>query len=97
MTKRGMGDELVAAVLRVDHGLEPAPERGKTTSWRTFIKAHAKEIAEADFFTVEVLTLVGLVRFHVFFVINIYSRRVEIAAMTDQPHGPWMDLTTLVA
>ena len=36
------------------NGLEPAPERGKRTSWRTFIQSHLGAIAGAEFFTVEV-------------------------------------------
>ena len=44
------------------HGLEPAPERGRRTSWHTFIKSHLGAIAGADFFTVEVLRGFGLTR-----------------------------------
>jgi hypothetical protein len=42
-----------------EHGIYPAPERGKRTPWKTFIKVRLGKIAEADFFTVEVLSLVG--------------------------------------
>ena len=38
-------------------------------------------IAAIDTFTVEVLTFSGLVRYHVLFVIEIATRRVEIAGM----------------
>ena len=67
------------------HGLEPAPERGRHTSWSTFIKSHLGAIAGADFFTVEVLRGFGLVRYYVFFVIDIATRRVHIAGITNQP------------
>jgi len=73
-----------------EHGINPAPERGKRTPWKTFIKAHLGEIAEADFFTVEILTLVGLLRYYVFFVIHIETRRVNIAGISHQPHDRWM-------
>jgi putative transposase len=43
-----------------------------------------------DFFTVEAVTWTGLVRFHVHFVIDVASRRVEIAGITDQPHEAYM-------
>jgi hypothetical protein len=33
----------------------------------------------ADFFTVEAVTLAPLVRFHVYFVIDVASRKVQIA------------------
>ena len=35
-------------------GLDPAPDRGKRTTWKTFLKAHAAAIAATDFFTTEV-------------------------------------------
>ena len=34
------------------HGIEPAPEREKRTSWRTFLRAHWDVMAATDFFTV---------------------------------------------
>jgi len=37
-----------------------------------------------------VVTWTGLVRFHVLFVIDLATRRVEIAGITDQPHEAWM-------
>ena len=84
-----LGRNTVKRILR-DHGIEPAPERNRKTSWKTFIKAHLGEIAAADFFTVEVLTLRGLVRYFVVFVIDIETRRVEIAGITSQPCEAWM-------
>ena len=72
------------------HGLEPAPERGRRTSWHTFIKSHLGAIAGADFFTVEVLRGFGLVRYIVFFIIDIGTRRVHIAGITNQSSEAWM-------
>jgi putative transposase len=46
----------IKAILN-DHGIEPAPERGTTTPWTTFLAAHWDGLAAADFFTVEVLTI----------------------------------------
>lgn len=46
--------------LLTDEGIDRAPERSERIPWKTFPKAHLREIAEADFVTVEVLTLVGL-------------------------------------
>lgn len=51
-----------------EHGTDPAPERGKRTSWPTFLKAHWESIASTDFITVEVVTLRGLVTYYVLFV-----------------------------
>jgi len=79
----------IKRILR-EHGLEPAPKRGRRMPWATFLKAHLASIAATDFFTVEVLTLGGLVRYFVLFVIDIETRRVQIAGIIRQPHGAWM-------
>jgi hypothetical protein len=60
-------------------------------SWATFIKAHLSALAAADFFTVEVLSLAGLVRYHVLFVMDLTSRKVEIAGISRCPDGLWME------
>jgi putative transposase len=85
-----LGRNTVKRIL-LAHGIEPAPERNRKTSWKTFIKAHLGELAAADFFTVEVLTLCGLVRYWVFFVMEVKTRTVEIAGITRQPSGAWMN------
>ncbi len=43
------------------HGLLPAPERERKTSWREFIRTHTEVLAAVDFFTAEVWTSVGLI------------------------------------
>ena len=73
-----------------DHGIEPAPERRRRTPWKTFLQAHWAGLAAADLFTVEVLTLAGLRRCFVFFVIELQTRRVRIAGIHSQPYGEWM-------
>ena len=90
---RHLGHEIARNTVKrilLDHGIEPASERNRKTSWATFVRAHLGEIAAADFFTVEVLTLTGLVRYFVFFVIDIETRRVEIAGITPSPSSEWM-------
>jgi transposase InsO family protein len=72
------------------NGLDPAPLRGRTMSWETFLKAHWGAIAATDFFSVEVLTRVGLIRYFVLFFIDLKTRRVEIAGIVPQPDGEWM-------
>jgi hypothetical protein len=74
-----------------EHGIDPAPIRGRSMSWATFIKAHLGAIAAADFFTVEVTSWAGLIRYHVLFLIDIASRKVEIAGLTRSPDGTRMD------
>ena len=53
----------------------------------TFQKAHLEVLAAADFFSVEVLTLKGLVRTMIFFVIDVATRKVEIAGVKVDPDG----------
>ena len=74
-----------------DHGIASAPERNQRTPWKTFLQAHWEGLAAADLFTVEVLTLAGLRRYFVFFVIALKTRRVHIAGIHPQPDGRWME------
>lgn len=73
-----------------DHGIEPAPERSKKSTWNEFIRNHWDSLAACDFFTVEVWTPFGLVRYAVFFVMELSTRRVEIAGIAPDPYGSWM-------
>ena len=84
-----LGRNTIRRIL-LEHGLEPAPARGQRMPWKTFLKSHLGVIAATDFFTVEVLTLAGLVRYFVLFVIDIKTRRVQIAGIVRHPHGTWM-------
>ena len=74
-----------------DHGIEPAPERARRTPWKAFLQVHGNGLAACDLFTVEVLTLAGLTRHLVFFVIELKTRRVTIAGIHPQPYGAWME------
>lgn len=74
-----------------ERGIDPAPERSKRMPWSTFLKAHWEAIAAADFFTVETLSCVGLIRYVVFFVIDLPTRKVEIAGIAPIPDGLWME------
>ena len=85
-----VGRNTIKRILK-EQGIDSAPLRGRQYSWATFIKAHLSAISAADFFTVEVLSLTGLVRYHVFFVIDLASRKVEIAGMSRCPDGLWME------
>ena len=72
-------------------GIDPAPERSKRMPWSTFLKAHWEAMAAADIFTVEALSCVGLIRYVVFFVIDLPTRKVEIAGIAPIPDGLWME------
>ena len=78
----------IAKVLK-EHGIKPSPDR--PMSWRTFVRSHAHLIAAADFFTTEVWTARGLVRYFTLFVIDVATRRVYIAGTTTNPDSGWME------
>jgi hypothetical protein len=72
------------------HGIEPAPEREKRTSWNTFLKTHWDVMAATDFFTVEVWSTRGLATYYVLFIINLSTRSVHIAGVTTTPARAFM-------
>ncbi len=88
---RNLGHEIgrntIKRILN-ENGIDPAPLR--KMPWNTFLRAHWGAIAATDFFSVEVLTWRGLVRYFVHFVIDLKTRRVEIAGIAQQPDGEWM-------
>ena len=78
------------ANIQREHGIDPAPRRGKGMSWHTFLKAHWDCIAATDFFTVEAWTPGGLVTFYVLFIMELSTRRVHLAGVTPNPDTAWM-------
>ena len=84
-----IGRNTIKRVL-LENGIDPAPLRKKGLSWATFLKAHWGAIAATDFFSVEVLTRTGLVRYFVLFIIDLQTRRIEIAGIAPQPNRDWM-------
>jgi len=77
-------DQTVGNVL-LRHGIAPAPKRQQTTSWKDFIRSHMAVLAGSDFFTVEVLTWRGLATYYVLFFIELETRRVTLAGVTQHP------------
>jgi plasmid maintenance system antidote protein VapI len=47
------------------HDVPSAPKRKHTTNWKDFIHTHLDVLAGTDFFTVEVVTLKGLIAYYV--------------------------------
>ena len=72
------------------HGLEPAPERSRKTTWKEFLTRQWELIVAADFFTIEVWSRRGLQRLMVLFFIDLATRKVEIAAIGPAANGLWM-------
>jgi putative transposase len=85
-----VGRSTILRTLR-ENGIDPAPERGRHTRWNEFLRAHWEGLAAADLFTVEAWTWRGLIRFHVFFVMKVATRRVQIAGISPDPQGSWME------
>jgi transposase InsO family protein len=84
-----ISDQTVGNILK-DNGIEPAPDRKRSTSWETFLKAHWETLAAIDFTTTEVWTQHGLVTFFVLVVMQLKTRRVEIAGITASPYSAWI-------
>jgi putative transposase len=82
--------QTVANLLK-RHGLEPAPERQKTTTWKEFIRSHTEVLAAVDFFTVEVWTGAGLLTYYVLTFMRVASRHVCVAGITPSPDAAWME------
>jgi transposase InsO family protein len=91
---RNLGHEIGRNTIKrilLENGIDPAPFRKKSMPWATFLKAHWGAIAATDFFSVEVLTRTGLARYFVLFIIDLQTRRVEIAGIAQQLDGEWME------
>jgi transposase InsO family protein len=66
-------------------GIGPAGQRGGIT-WREFVRSQAQSIIACDFFTVDTITLR---RIYVLFFIELSTRRVHLAGLTENPDGAW--------
>jgi len=73
-----ISDQTVGKILKA-YGIEPAPERKRQSTWKTFLKAHWDVLGAIDFTTIEVWTKGGLVTFYLLFVIEFKTRRVHFA------------------
>jgi putative transposase len=84
-----LGIQVSATTIRtvlLGNGLRPAPRRASAT-WQAFLRSQAAAIVATDFFTVETVRLKTL---YVLFVIELHTRRVRLAGITDHPSGPWV-------
>ena len=84
-----ISDQTVGNILKA-HGIEPAPQRKRQTTWKTFIQSHWDVLAAIDFTTIEVWTKGGLVTYYLLFVMELATRRVHFAGCTPNPDGRWM-------
>lgn len=79
----------IADILR-RHGIEPAPERNRRTTWKQFLQQRWELMVTADFFTTEVWTIKGLTRYLVLFFIDLSTRKVAIAGIASHANALWM-------
>ena len=84
-----LGRGTVANILK-KHGIEPAPERVRKTTWKEFLSRHWELIVAADFFTVEVWASRGLQRYIVLFFMELSAGRIEVAGIASEANGLWM-------
>jgi transposase InsO family protein len=84
-----ISDATVGNLLK-EHGIEPAPDREKKTTWSKFLKAHWEVMGAVDFTTVEVWTRSGLTTFYILVVMKLSTRRIEIAGITPNPDAAWV-------
>src|SRR5438105_9432410 len=84
-------DKMTVRNILRHHHLEPAPQRRKAgMSWTQFLQLHWDVLAATDFFTVEVATWHGLVTYSVLVVMELATRRVQIAGITPHPTAAFM-------
>jgi hypothetical protein len=84
-----ISDQTVGNILK-RHGIPPASERRKTTTWNEFIRTHMDVLVATDFFTTEIWTWCGLVTYYVLFFIRINTREVHVVRITPYPDQRWM-------
>lgn len=84
-----ISDQTVGNILKAN-GIEPTSDRKRATSWGMFLKAHWDSLAAIDFTTTEVWTQHGLVTLSVLVVMQLKTRRVEIAGVTSCPDSAWI-------
>src|SRR6266850_738873 len=84
-------DKLTVRNILRRHHMDPAPQRRQGgMSWGQFLKLHWEVLAATDFFTVEVATWHGLVTYYVLVVMELSTRRVQIAGITPHPTAAFM-------
>ena len=90
-----VSDQTVGNILK-RHGIPPAPERKKTTTWKEFIRTHMDVLVATDFFTAEVWTLGGLVTYYVLFfrlaLVGFQGRRCTDSVQPDYCCSPSLEV-----
>ena len=83
-----LGRGTIADIL-ARHGSEPAPVRERKITWKEFLEQHWDLMVAADLFTIEAWTRRGRQRLIVLFLIELATRKVEIAGIASIANGLW--------
>ena len=84
-----ISDTSIANILKA-HGVDPAPDRKRQSTWKSFLKSHWDVLAAVDFTTIEVWTRSGLITYYLLFFMELATRRVHLAGLTAHPDEDWM-------
>jgi len=76
-----LSETAVGNILRAE-GIEPAPVRAGSIGWKTLMRHYREQLLATDFFTVETILLKTV---YVFFLIELGTRRVYLAGITQHP------------
>lgn len=85
-----IGETAVKNIL-LENGYDPEPDLTCKTTWKEFLKSHWDVLAACDLFSVELLVKGELVRYMVFFALQVATRKVEILGVDAQSDGLWME------
>jgi transposase InsO family protein len=81
-----VSESTVRNVLKA-HDILPAPVRFGSIGWRTLMTHYKDQLLACDFFTVETIRMKTL---YVFFFVELGTRRVHLAGVTEHPDGAWV-------
>jgi hypothetical protein len=87
-----VGRGTTANILK-QHGIEPAPERQKRTTWQEFLKIHWDVHAAMDFSTVDLWTATSVPPSAILFLIDLAACRLEIVGIGSGPEASRPEVT----
>jgi transposase InsO family protein len=81
-----LSETAVGNILKAE-GIVPAPVRAGSIGWKTLMRHYREQLLATDFFTVETILLKTV---YVFFMIELGTRHVYLAGITQHPNGHWV-------
>jgi len=88
LTKLGtfLSPSTIRNILK-QHNITPVPVRAGSIGWQEMMKHDKDQIIACDFYTIETIFLNTI---HVFFFIELGTRRIQLAGITANPNGHWV-------